>query len=329
MLIFLFILLALALFALLFSYYAYRSCFHSPRDREQDPYALMHGSQYALLKDTIHSCTRVMDEAPCETVCIRSFDGLQLWGRLYRVRGNAPFQIIFHGYKSVAVRDCAGGFAMSLQLGFNVLAVDQRAHSASQGNTITFGIKERRDCLEWIRFINQQFGSDTPIVLSGISMGAATVLMASELELPRNVAAIIADCPYSAPAAIIRKVCADRGYPVDLTMPFVRLGARLFGHFDLAECCASDAVKKAKVPILLLHGEDDRFVPWEMSRKIYESCASPASLYTFPDAGHGLCYMVNRRRYEAATVQFLWKIHLLHPYMEDNPFVEERLSVSL
>lgn len=322
-------LLVLGALALGISFYAYRNCFYSPADRQQDPYALMHGSQYEAVKDTIYACTRVMDETPCEVVSTQSFDGLKLQARLYRVRENAPFQIIFHGYKSVALRDCAGGFAMSLQLGFNVLAVDQRAHSASEGHTITFGIKERYDCLSWIRYVNDRFGGNTPVILSGISMGAATVLMASELELPNNVAAILADCPYNAPAAIIRKVCADRKYPVNATMPFVRLGARLFGKFDLAECSASDAVKRAKVPILLFHGEDDRFVPCNMSKVIYENCASPAFLYTFPDAGHGLCYMINRQRYEAATVQFLWRIRELRPFMEKNPFVKKRLTVSL
>lgn len=322
----LFVLLAIAVLVLSISYYAYRNCFYSPADRQQDPYALMPGSQYEVLKDTIWACTRVMDETPYEGVCITSFDGLKLRGRLYIINPGAPFQILFHGYKSVAVRDCAGGFAMSGQLGFNVLAVDQRAHSTSEGNTISFGINERFDCLSWVAYISSRFGEETPIILSGISMGAATVLMASELDLPGNVVGIIADCPYNAPAAIIRKVCADRKYPVKATMPFVRLGAKLYGHFDIADSCSMDAVKNANVPILLFHGEDDRFVPCEMSKMIAENCASAVTLCTFPDAGHGLSYMVNRKRYESETVRFLWSIPALRPFMDGNAFVRRRLE---
>lgn len=316
-------------FALGFTVYAYRTCFYSPADRVQDPYAPMHGRQYEAVIDTILACTRVMDEAPYESVCVQSFDGLTLRGRLYRVKENAPVQILFHGYKSMAIRDCAGGFALSLQLGFNVLAVDQRAHGTSDGNAISFGINERRDCRTWAEYVSRRFGEDTPILLSGVSMGAATVLMASDMPLPKSLAGIIADCPYYAPEAIIRKVCADRHFPVAVTMPFIRLGARIFGHFNLDETSSLEAVKKAGVPILLFHGEDDRFVPWDMSKRIAAACASPVSFYSFPGAGHGLAYVVNRSRYEAATVQFLWKIPALRPFLDGNTFVDKRLTVSL
>lgn len=320
------VLCALLVLVLLFSLYCYHSCFYSPTDRPEDPYSLLHGSQYQAAAEVIHACTRVMDEAPCQWVQIRSHDGLTLRGRYYQVREGAPLQILFHGYKSLSLRDCTGGFALSLQLGFNVLAVDQRAHASSQGHTISFGVCERQDCLAWAKYAVERFGDQTPIILSGLSMGAATVLMASELALPKNVVGIIADSPYSAPAAIIRKVCRDRRIPEKLAYPFIRLGAWVFGHFDLEDCSAMEAVRHAKVPILLLHGEDDRFVPCEMSKKILEACASPARLCTFPGAGHGLCYIADRVRYEQAIVSFLWEIPELQPYLQDNPFVQERLQ---
>lgn len=317
---------ALLVLALLFSLYCYYSCFYSPSDRPEDPYSLLQGSQYRAAAEVIHACTKVMDETPCQWVEIRSYDGLTLRGRYYQVREGAPLQILFHGYKSLSLRDCTGGFALSLQLGFNVLAVDQRAHASSQGHTISFGICERRDCLAWAEYAAERFGAQMPIILSGLSMGAATVLMASELPLPESVAGIIADSPYSTPAAIIRKVCHDRRIPEKLAYPFIRLGARLFGHFDLESSSALQAVGHAKVPILLLHGEDDRFVPCEMSEKILASCASPAWLCTFPGAGHGLCYIADRVRYEQAIVRFLWEIPALQPYLQENAFVQERLQ---
>ena len=68
---------------------------------------------------------------------------------------------------------------------------------------------------------------------------------------------------------------------------------------------AAEAVKRARVPILVLHGEDDRFVPCDMSRQIQGCCGDRVRLETFPKAAHGMCYMQDPKRYEAAVGKFL------------------------
>lgn len=243
------------------------------------------------------SLIREMDEIPYEAVTISAYDGTKLAARYYHVRDGAPLQLQFHGYKGSALRDFCGGNKLARESGQNTLVVDQRAHGKSCGTTITFGIRERLDCLSWVEYANHRFGPDTPIFLSGVSMGAATVLMASELEFPANVVGIIADCPYSSPEAIIRKVCReDMHLPPVLVMLFIRLGARLFGHFDLKETSAVQAVRNTNIPILLLHGEDDRFVPCDMSREIFDACLSYKIRKSFPGAGHGLSYIVDTEK---------------------------------
>ena len=168
------------------------------------------------------SLIRQMDEIPYEAVTISAQDGTKLAVRYYHVRDGAPLQIQLHGYRGTALRDFCGGNKLARESGQNTLVVDQRAHGKSGGTTITFGIRERLDCLCWVEYASQRFGSDIPVFLSGVSMGAATVLMASELELPANVVGIIADCPYSSPEAIIRKVCQqDMHLPPVLVMPSV------------------------------------------------------------------------------------------------------------
>ena len=135
-------------------------------------------------------------------------------------------------------------------------------------------------------------------------MGAATVLMAAALPLPENVRCIIADSPYSSTVAIIRKVCRDMKLPPAPAMPLVRLSARWFGGFDLCEASAVEAVRHTRYPIILLHGEDDRFVPCGMSRAIAD--ANPAiELHTFPDAGHGISDIVHTDRYTACVIRFI------------------------
>ena len=135
-------------------------------------------------------------------------------------------------------------------------------------------------------------------------MGAATVLMASELSLPENVRGIIADCPYSSPEAIIRKVCRDWTRP-ESSFFWVRLGARLLGGFDPLACSAVEAVQHTDIPILLIHGEADRFVPCDMSREIYAACKGKKMLLTVPDAGHGISYMVDTEAYRNVVEQFI------------------------
>ena len=194
---------------------------------------------------------------------------------------------------------------MALEMGHSVLLVDQRSHGQSSGGTITFGIKERRDVLSWLNYVNERVGTNTPAFLWGISMGAATVLMAADQKLPGNVAGILADCPYSSPKAIIKKVCEeDLHLSATFMYPFIRLSARLFGGFNLEESSAPEAVKSTHIPILLIHGEADFFVPCRMSREIKEACPS-ITLLTVPEAGHGLAYMVAPDKYKEAVRSFI------------------------
>lgn len=311
-----YLLLAVVLALLWICIYVFKICFYSPKNRVEDPYTLIPGEQYEKLGEIILSCTRAIDKTPCTFVSTYAHDGLKLSARYYHTSDDAPTVIVFHGYRGNALRDGAGGFALSKRLGFNVLVPDQRAHAKSEGRIISFGIKERMDVLSWINYV----GTGRPIVLAGLSMGAATVLMASNLELPENVVCIMADCPYDSPATIIRKVCTDRKFPEKLVYPFIKLTARLFCGFDLEETSAIEAVRSANIPILLFHGEDDRFVPCEMSKNIAANCASPVQLELFPDAGHGLCYMIDPIRYEQDTIRFLWKITALIPYLEKSEF---------
>lgn len=290
---------------LLFSFYAYRTAFYSPVSKRAGVDDPLKGDQYDEVADNISRISHIMERIPFERVTIDSFDGLKLYGRYYHVADGAPVEILFHGYRSHAFRDCSGGHALSRKMGFNALVVDQRAHGNSEGKTICFGIKERHDVLSWVQYLNTRFDNDTPILLSGLSMGAATVLMAASLDLPRNVCCIIADSPFSAPCAIIEKVCADMHYPVAICRPFILLGARLYGKLKLNEITAKEAVQHAKIPILLIHGEADHFVPCSMSHEIAACCASAVDVQTFPGAGHGLCYMTDPKRYEQIVFNFL------------------------
>ena len=199
---------------------------------------------------------------------------------------------------------CAAGTLSPRVAGEEAFAVYTMAKSVS-----VFGVMERLDCLDWVEWARGRFGARTPIVLVGISMGAATVLMAAGLELPENVRGILADCGYTAPSDIIRSVMASMHCPRAI-YPLLRLGGRLYGGFDIDSAGAEEALRRCRVPVLFVHGEDDRFVPCDMSRRNWAACASEKTLLTVPGAGHGLSYLVDEPGYEAALEEFFERLHL-------------------
>ena len=243
---------------------------------------------------------------PCEDVYIKAHDGVTLYGRYYHVAEGAPVEIQLHGYRGHALRDFCGGARDARARGHNLILVDQRAHGKSGGGSLSFGIKERYDTLDWVEYTVSRFGEDVDIILIGMSMGAATVLMASELPLPKNVKAIMADCPYSSPREIIHKVVGEMKLPAGLLMPFIRLGGMIYGGFDIDSSTAKEAVKHSKIPTLIIHGEGDSFVPCRMSREIFEGCSMENKmLLTIPNAEHGISYLVDKETYLGTVVSFM------------------------
>lgn len=288
--------------------YCYNLAFRRDEKRVSKEGAVPEGEQYEVFSDVIIKGARNILDAPYEKVTTISRDGITLAGRYYHVKDGAPVSIIFHGYRSNIGTDCNGGYYLSVKNGYNVLVVYQRGHRESGGKTITFGVKERYDCLDWITYVNERFGEDTPILLMGLSMGAATVLMAAGLDLPSNVKGVMADCGFSSPKEILQEVICKMKYPLRITYFFVRMSAKIFGHFDPEEASAVEALKNAKVPVLIIHGDDDRFVPSRMSRDNYEACVSAKEILIVPGAGHGLSYCVDAKAYEKAVQDFIDKV---------------------
>ena len=136
-------------------------------------------------------------------------------------------------------------------------------------------------------------------------MGAATVMMASAHTLPENVVGVLADCGYSRGEDIIKKVMRDMKLPDELLFFFVRLGGKIFGGFDIDKSSPIDSLKSCKLPVLFFHGDEDAFVPYEMSVENYNACCSANKmLVTITGAGHGLCYPVDPEKYLSKMREF-------------------------
>ncbi len=300
------ILASVIVLCLLTAFICYFMAFYSPSRKPvgEDEYPTPDGEIYEPYHPQMVEWIKKMRAHNSEDIEIESFDGLTLRGKYFHGTDDSIIEIMFHGYRGTSERDMCGGIQRAFALDHNVLLVDQRASGRSDGHTITFGIKERFDVLSWVDFAIEKFGPDCRIMLTGISMGGATVMMASELELPKNVIGILEDCGYTSPKDIIIKVIKDMKLPAGVLYPFVKLGAKLFGGFDLDAASAVEAVKKSPVPIIFVHGEADAFVPCEMSVKCFEACTAPKMLHTVPDAGHGLAYIVENDEYIKALEKF-------------------------
>ena len=290
----------LAAAAIAASYYCFRIAFFvKPEEKiPTEEYPIPDGDIYEPFREQMVAWIKEVRSLPHEDMAITSFDGLTLRGKYYEFAPGTPVEIMFHGYRGNAERDMCGGVQRCFALGRSALIVDQRGCGNSEGNVITFGIHEVRDCLAWLDHTIHRFGPDVKIILTGISMGASTVMMAAGEDLPKNVIGILADCGFTSAEDIMKVVIRDKMHlPPNLSYPFVKLGAKLFGHFDLDSRSAIEAMAKAKVPVIFYHGEADDFVPCDMSRRNFEACASRKRLVTIPGAGHGLCYLVDPERY--------------------------------
>lgn len=279
--------------------------FFAVRIPSKEEYPIPEGKAYECHRPKITQWIKDIRAMEQRDVEITSHDGLRLTGKYYEYKKGAPIEILFHGYKGSAERDLCGGVHRCFGIGHNALIVDHRASGSSDGRVITFGIKESRDCLGWIDFVIKEIDSEAKIILTGISMGAATVMIASGMDLPENVVGILADCGYTSAKDIIKKVMRDMHLPAGLLYPFARLAARLLGGFDPDSLSPIDAMKRCRLPIIFFHGDADSFVPCSMSKKNYEACASEHKrLVIIPDADHGLCFPVAQDRYLSELCDF-------------------------
>ena len=302
---FLIILLTLAALTLLIAYVCYRMAFYSAPRKPLGPeeYELPEGDIYEPYHEAMIGWTKELRSMPHEDISVTSFDGLTLRGKLFEYAPGAPIELMLHGYRGAAEKDMCGGVFRCFAVKRSALVVDQRACGTSDGSVITFGVNERRDCLSWVDYMVKRW-PDRKIILTGISMGAATVIMAAGEALPENVIGVLADCGYSSAKEMILKTIAEMKLPPKLAYPFVKLGAKLYGHFDLEETCPIEALKNCRVPVIFFHGEADDFVPCGMSRRMQAVCPTRSALVTVPGAGHGLAYPMDKPSYIQALGDF-------------------------
>jgi len=264
------------------------------------------GKEYDQLVTQVDAAAQRLENSECDTVEIISHDGIKLVGHWYENPNAQRIVVAMHGWRSSWSQDFGMIADFLHDNGCSVLYAEQRGQNSSGGDHMTFGLLERYDCLDWINWVNKNTQGELPIYLAGISMGATTVLMATGLELPRNVRGVVADCGFTSPYAIWKYVTEENlhlsyklhGNLVErLCQRKIRMGAKEYSTIDAMHGC--------QIPVLFIHGSDDRFVPVTMTYENYRACTAPKQLLIVPGAQHGLSYYVEKERYEE-TVKNLW-----------------------
>ena len=234
---------------------------------------------------------------------IESYDKLQLHSYVVTQNSN-KWAIVVHGYggSGKLMSDKSKYF---YDMGYNVLIPDLRGHGKSEGDYIGMGWKDRLDIISWINFIIKE-NPNAEIVLHGTSMGAATVLMTSGENLPSNVKAIVADCAYtSAWDEFSYQLETYLKVPSSYILNVTNMVTKLKAGYSLKEASALESVKKATVPILFIHGDKDKFVPYSMMDKLYDATISPKEKLTIEGGEHANSDLVSPFLYWLTVEDFL------------------------
>ena len=285
---------------LLFS--VYWAVFESPKKWQLNDLEIEKSLQYQGYEKDIINLVKQMKSIPCEDAYIKSYDRLKLHARIYPNEKSNKVAILFHGYRGTACRDFSGGAKELINMGLNVVLIDQRAHGLSKGHSITFGRKEQKDVISWIKYSKERFGLDKEVILVGISMGAATVLFAANKI---NNVKIIADCPYSSEKSILQLAIKRMRLPTNFFFHIVNLASILFSHANLNIDNAIKTVGESYNKILIIHGDNDHVVPINESKIIYESNKDKVQYEVFHGAEHGMSYLADTERYVSIIEDFL------------------------
>ncbi len=239
---------------------------------------------------------------------LHSYDGLTLAAHYIPADTPQPRAIFLmaHGYRSSAMWDFAVAAHDLHGAGFGCFLIDQRAHGASEGKTICYGAKERYDVRDWARFIGEKYPG-VPVILDGISMGAATVMAACGLELPENVRGVVADCGFTTMEGMFDKFIAEWFHlPTWPLVPLSGLYSRILNGFGYHDVNSAEALTHTRLPVLLVHGEADSFVPFRMGQEIWDAVKEQGNVTFFPvpEAEHALSYLQDREGYRAQLEEF-------------------------
>ena len=233
--------------------------------------------------------------------------------RLHAIYAAAPAPtgrtaIIVHGYTDCAVRMLMIGYLYNHDLGCNILLPDLHYHGASEGRAIRMGWLDRLDVLRWMEVADGIFGGNTQMVVHGISMGAATTMMAAGEPQKPYVKCFVEDCGYTSIwDEFSNELKTSFGLPAFPLLYTANWLCDLKYGWNFREASALRQVAKCELPMLFIHGGADDYVPTWMVYPLYEAKPGHKELWVVPDAAHAFSYRDNREEYTRRVGEFVGK----------------------
>ncbi len=278
-----------------------------PKHSERGKKMITGSSKLSEVAETLLSAAAELEKVEMETVTITADDGTELIGHLYCPKTAERLIVAMHGWRSNWSQDFGLISPFWMKNNCAVLYAEQRGQGNSGGEYMGFGLLERYDCVKWTQLAYEKTGGRLPIYLCGISMGATTVLMAAGSELPNSVCGIMADCGFTSPHAIWKHVAESNLHiPYGLYSGAAKDLCRRKIQVTSDSYSTLEALEASEIPVLLIHGTDDKFVPIDMTYQNYKAAIAKKKLLVVPGAEHGLSYLTDKQSYESTMLEF-WK----------------------
>lgn len=271
------------------------------------------GCDMSHLEEATNRAVAKLEEYGYEKYHMLSDRGEKLTAYLMRPEKESNvYAFCAHGYRSDAKCEFCKIAYYYLNKGINVFMPDHVASGESEGLHCTFGYYEETDCLKWLAYMKDTFGSDITILLHGVSMGAATVMMMSgNKALPENVKLTVADCGYTTAVEEFTEKLDDLGVPSGLIIKGVNAVNKLHLGFDFYTLRPIDCVRNAKIPMLFIHGTGDTFIPHRMCQELYEACSSKnKEILYIEGADHAQSFPTDKETYSKKLDEMIDK-HVL------------------
>lgn len=295
-------LISLYAFTQIFGYHPYENKKGQPVSASTDRCM---GPDFATLRDAGIDAGKELFEKEHEDMELTSDDGLLL--KAYYFRNEMPCGktvILIHGHNSHALKDNSLKALGYMKAGFNILMPDNRACGRSQGKWETFGAKESSDTLKWIEKLVVIYPNEK-IIVDGCSMGGATVCLLSDKRLPQNVKFLVSDCSYAR---------ADEEFKFAMHKfahlpPFPMLNAigfwnKRINKLSFDDQCPIKSVSNSAVPMIFIHGREDRYIPVENAQQLYDACPADKQLVIINGAGHAAACVKGAEKYFEPIMSF-------------------------
>ncbi len=240
-----------------------------------------------------------------EEYVTRSFDGYTLHLTLCRnPEPGSRYVILTHGYTDTRLGSLKY-MKIYLDAGFHCLIYDLRGHGENEKTFCTYSLREAQDLITVINDTYRRYGDNISVGLHGESLGAATSVRA--LMYAPKVDFVVADCGF----ADIENVLEGGVSSLHLPKAVVKGAsacARLRYGYSFADMRPIDALADNQVPILFLHGAEDRFIPPENSERMKAATAGYAELRLIPGAGHANSVLTDPGLYRQYVTEFLGRL---------------------